>query len=160
MKKGSITRYDQELVLETIIDYDNAELSAWILEPIKEQIGGGGEINNPVLTINVVATGVAGDQGALPLIVNDNGILKKVNTMIVGGTSDTYQSIVLEDIYSDDDSFFWKGSDSYPDITGTANTLSVSNAVNCSIDLDQPNNWFGVTITDPTQPASFTLTIS
>ena len=42
MKKGSITRYDQELVLETIADYDNAEISAWILEPVKEQIGGGG----------------------------------------------------------------------------------------------------------------------
>ena len=42
MKKGSITRYDQELVLETIADYDNAEISAWILKPVKEQIGGGG----------------------------------------------------------------------------------------------------------------------
>ena len=42
MKKGSITRYDQELVLETIVDYDNEEISAWVLEPVKEQIGGGG----------------------------------------------------------------------------------------------------------------------
>lgn len=43
MKKRSITRYDQELVLETIVDYDNAEISAWIIEPVKEQIGGDSE---------------------------------------------------------------------------------------------------------------------
>lgn len=43
MKKRSITRYDQELVLETIVDYDNAEISAWILEPVKQEIGGDSE---------------------------------------------------------------------------------------------------------------------
>lgn len=52
MKKGSITRYDQELVLETIVDYDNAEISAWMLEPSKEQIGGGGgDITTAQLTM-------------------------------------------------------------------------------------------------------------
>ena len=55
MKKGSITRYDQELVLETIADYDNTEISAWVLEPVKEQIGGGGDssIVVPLQTINL-----------------------------------------------------------------------------------------------------------
>lgn len=43
MKKRSITRYDQELVLETIVDYDNAQISAWILEPVKQEIGGDSE---------------------------------------------------------------------------------------------------------------------
>ena len=43
MKKRSITRYDQELVLETIVDYDNEQISAWILEPVKQEIGGDGE---------------------------------------------------------------------------------------------------------------------
>lgn len=54
MKKGSITRYDNDLVLATYVDGD--DLSAWQLEPVLQEIGGGGgesiRIYVPQQTIN------------------------------------------------------------------------------------------------------------
>lgn len=161
MKKGSITRYDQELVLETIADYDNSEISAWILEPVKEQIGGGGGgVSNPILTINVVATGVSGEIGTLPLFIINDGVLQEIFQMVNGGSNYTYESIVLESVESGDNYWGWDGADAYPKITSTAATLSTSDPVNCTVQLDQPNEMLWVEVTDPTQNASFTLTIS
>lgn len=122
--------------------------------------GGGGGINNPVLTINVVTTGVSGDQGALPLLQINDDVLQSVNQVVTGGTTAVYSTIVLEDYQEGESEYFWNGSTAYPNITGTVRTLSVSNEVNCTVTLNQGEGQFYAMITDPTQPASFTLTIS
>ena len=125
-------------------------------------ISGGGGINNPILTINIDGTGIpAQEQGAIPLFSINNGVLQKVNTAVSGGGLYSYETIVTEEVYPGDENYFaWNGDDSYPQITGTSRTLSVSNAINCQIQLDQANHRFVVMVENGTQPASFTLTIS
>lgn len=123
--------------------------------------GGGGGLSNPVLTINVDATGVSGEVGTLPLFSNNNGVLQIANGVVNGGSSSSYETLTIEWIYGEESSFGWNGI-YYADavITSTALTLSTSNAVNCEIYLDQQNSFFSVMVVDPTQPASFTLTVS
>lgn len=121
--------------------------------------GGGGGINNPVLTINVDATGVSGDIGALPLLqINDN-VLQSVSQMVSGGTTAVYSTVVLDDYQEGDSEYFWDGTTAYPSMTG-APPFTVSNEVNCNVTLNIGAGQFYAMITDPTQPASFTLTFS
>lgn len=128
---------------------------------IEDISGGGGGLNNPVLTINVDATGVSGEVGTLPLYSSNNGVLQITNGVVNGGSSSSYETLTIELVYDGESSFGWNGT-YYADsaITSTVLTLSTSNAVNCEIYLDQPNNFFSVMVEDSTQPASFTLTVS
>ena len=133
------------------------------LDKIAEGIesgGGGSGINNPVLTINVDATGVSGEVGALPLLqINDND-LQTTSQMVVGGTTADYSTIVLNYYENGDSAYIWDGATAYPSTLGSPETLTISDEVNCSVTLDKGEGKFYAMITDPTQPASFTLTIS
>lgn len=123
-------------------------------------IGGGGGVDNPVLTVNVVTTGVSGDIGAIPLLqINDND-LRTIAQMLVGGTTADYSTIVLNYYENGDSEYYWDGTTAYPSITGATATLTVSNEVNCTVTLNIDLGQFYAIITDPTQPASFTLTVS
>lgn len=123
--------------------------------------GGGTEITNPILTINVDASGVAGDIGALPLLQFNDGSLQNVSAIVTGGSTYAFETYVLEDVYpGEENRYFWNGNTVYPNITGYIGTLSVSNEVNVYVTLDKATTIFIATITDPTQPASFTLTVS
>ena len=134
------------------------------LDKIAEGIesgGGGGELNNPVLTINVDATGVSGEVGTLPLFSINNGVLQITDGVVNGGSSHSYETLLIEFVYDDESYFGWNGVYySTTDVTSSTHTLSTSNAVNCEIYLDQTIKFFSVIVEDPTQPASFTLTVS
>ena len=145
MKKGSITRYDQELVMETIADYDNLELSAWVLEPVKEQIGGGGGLDNPSITMTVNASTAVYFRY---YILDNNEIVAK--TEEITGTH-TYDSLVIKSDFVGEESYEL----AYSDLSSY--TITASNAVNCTADTS-----YGIfiTITDPSQPASITINIS
>ena len=146
----------------TMIEYTGEDdIKAYELEPTYQEIGGGGgELNNPLLTISVDATGVSGDIGALPLLqINDN-VLQTIGQMVTGGTTAVYSTVVL-DYYQDGESeYFWDGTTAYPSMKDATYTLTVSNEVNCTVTLNIGLGQFYAIITDPTQPASFTLTIS
>ena len=123
--------------------------------------GGGGGLNNPVLTINVDATSVPSEVGTLPLYSNNNGVLQIVNGVVNGGSSYSYETLAMKLVYDDESYFGWNGTYyANADITYTSRSLSTSNAVNCEIYLEKTSNFFSVIVEDPTQPASFTLTVS
>ena len=146
----------------TMIEYTGEDdIKAYELEPTYQEIGGGGGgIDNPVLSINVVATGVSGDIGALPLLqINDN-VLQSVSQMVSGGTTTVYSTVVLAYDQEGESVYVWDGTTAYPSMTGATATLTVSNEVNCTVNLNIDAGQFYAMITDPTQPASFTLTIS
>lgn len=145
----------------TMIEYTGEDdIKAYELEPTYQEIGGGGGIDNPVLTVNVVATGVSGEIGALPLMIVDNGVLQINNTVILGGNSYIYETLVKKSVYDDEIYYDWDGNTGFPKITDTPKTLTVSDQVNCTVQIDKDNSTFFVELTDPAQPASFTLTIS
>lgn len=145
----------------TMIEYTGEDdIKAYELEPTYQEIGGGVGLSNPVLTINVVATGVSGEIGAIPILqINDN-VLQSISQMVAGGTTADYSTIVLNYYQEGESNYVWDGSSTYPNITSTSSTLSVSNEVNCSVTLNQGEGQFYAMISDPTQPASFTLTVS
>lgn len=146
----------------TMVEYSSEDdIKAYELEPTYQEIGGGGGIDNPVLTVNVVATGVSGEIGALPLMSVDNGVLQIINTAILGGNSYTCETLVKKSVYDDDEIYYdWDANTGFPKMTDTASTLTASNEVNCSVQIDKDNSIFIVELTDPAQPASFTLTVS
>lgn len=145
----------------TMVEYTSEDdIKAYELEPTYQEIGGGGGVDNPVLTINVVATGVSGEIGALPLLqINDND-LRTIAQILVGGTTADYSTIVLNYYENGNSEYYWDGTTAYPSITGATATLTVSNEVNCTVTLNIGLGQFYAMITDPAQPASFTLTIS
>lgn len=146
----------------TMVEYNSEDdIKAYELEPTYQEIGGGGGIDNPVLTVNVDATGVSGEIGALPLMIVDNGVLQINNTVILGGNLYTYKTLVKKSVYDEEEIYYdWDGNTGFPKMTETPKTLTKSNEVNCSVQIDKDNSIFLVELTDPAQPASFTLTIS
>lgn len=122
--------------------------------------GGGTEINNPILTINVDASGVVGEIGSIPLIQFNDGTLQNIHSTVNGGSTYTFECYVLEDAYEGEESEYIWYCNQYNSVLGTNKTLSVSNEVNVTVTLDQGDEIFYAIITDPTEPASFTLTVS
>lgn len=156
-KQRAIDRFGN---IVTMIEVTNGtDIKAYELEPVYQEIGGGGGVDNPVLTINVDATAGFGDIGAIPLLqINDND-LQSLTQMIVGGSTADYSTIVLNYYRNGVATYVWDGNTAYPSITGATN-IAVSNEVNCTVTLDQGGGQLYAMITDPTQPASFKLTVS
>lgn len=121
---------------------------------------GGTEITNPKLTINVNASGVVGEIGSIPLIQFNDGTLQNIHSTVNGGSTYTFECYVLEDAYEDEESEYVWDCPPINSVLGTDKTLSVSNEVNVTVTLDQGDGIFYAIITDPAEPASFTLTVS
>ena len=162
MAKNANIRFDDANVAYVSVDDTTHEMTGGVMDETTGTfypVGGGGtEITNPILTINVDASGVVGDIGALPLIQLNDGSLQNIAAMVVGGSSYSYDTIVLDYYDNGDSAYFWDGSTAYPSITGYVGTLSVSDEVNIAVTLS--GGTFYGEITDPTEPASFTLTVS
>ena len=156
MKKGSITRYDQELVLETIVDYDNAEISAWMLEPNKEEIGGGGGINNPILSLKYDSTSYAYDASSLTYYAFEDGfVTEKYIANLQGGTITNIECIMMK---SDDGEGGYVYYVNVTSMLDTPATYTPQDAVNCQV--IQTESQFMLYTTDPSQPASITIKVS
>ena len=155
MKKRSITRYDQELVLETIVDYDNEEISAWILEPVKQEIGGGGSaLGNPILSLTV-NNNTTGTMGINVTYLNNDNILvagQAVEEIEPSGQLIIDTILVATEYLGDPTLYYNYGYWDY----AFSGTVSVTNLVNCTDDSGAKM----ITITDPTLPASCTITVT
>lgn len=155
MKKRSITRYDQELVLETIVDYDNEEISAWMLEPVKQEIGGGGSaLANPILSLTVNNNTTATMAINVTYLNNDNILVagQSIEEIEPSGQLIT-DNILLATEYMGDPTLYYNYG--YWDLAFSG-TVAVSDLVNCTNDSGSQM----ITITDPTLPASCTITIT
>lgn len=136
----------------TMIEYTGEDdIKAYELEPTYQEIGGGGSsLVNPILTCTLVLS--EGDTTVSYLGYEDNTVTNYARWSITGGDTNTLTVLVPYDPY--DECYEWW----FTEINGDSRTKTVTNEINCSVVIDS-NNAYAI-VTDPTQPASFTLTLS
>ena len=127
--------------------------------------GGGGGIENPILSLTIDTTRISGDQGTIDYYeITENNILANVITQISGQQTYNFEFPVVGSIYDDDDTIYydWINRGEIGGFVSTIYTITSSNEVNCTVNIIQESepHYMSITITDPTQPASATLTVT
>lgn len=157
-------RFDNKNVAYVNVDKETHNMTGGVMDETTGTfypVGGGGtEITNPILTINVDASGVVGEVGSVPLIQFNDGSLQNVDNIVNGGSTYAFEGYVLEDVLEGEENEYWWICPPVNTVLDTNKTLSVSNEVNVTVTLNQGSGIFQAMITDPTQPASFTLTVT
>ena len=151
---NGVLRFDDDHIIR--VKYDPTS-KAMVIDDVPQSLessitlgeGGGGGITNPELTINVVNNS-GGGIGVIKYDVNDSK-LYRTYTNFQSNESGEAKTLVPVSIDENEDEVYMI---LYNDLTWA--TFSHSNAVNCTFDDDDEV----MMVTDPTQPASFTMTVS
>lgn len=117
--------------------------------------GGGGSIENPVLTITFNNT-MSGEAGQPYYYTIDNNQLIKMFKALPGNTETVFNTIVPIYRSEDEEDFAGWECDSLASVLGT---ITASNEVNCSLDYTA-NTVCRIWLDDPTEDASITLTFT
>lgn len=165
MKKSTLTRFDNENIV--FVEIENQEGTAKIIDEVNNTVidigGGGGGIDNPTLTLSIDASGVSGELGTIDYltITENNTVKNKTGIMISGGDNYEFEILVPAwDNGDDPDVFVWTNSSANGGLVGTAYVITATDTENCMANIDQNGGSMYIMVTDPTQPASATLTIS
>lgn len=141
------------------------EQDTYTVDEMPEKIGeiSGGGIDNPTLTLSIDASGVSGDQGTIDYltVIDDNIVKNKSGVMITGGNNYEFEILVPAwDNGDDPDVFVWSNNGWDGGLVATSKVITATDTENCMANIDQEHYSMYIMVTDPTQNASATLTIS
>lgn len=167
MTKNANIRFENANVAYVSVDTDTHELTGGVMDEttgIFYPVGGGGVgIANPILTLSIDASGVIGDLGTIDYltVTEDNMVKNKLAVMISGG--DTYEFEIFVPAWDngdDPDVFVWTNSSANGGFVGTIKVITATDTENCMANIDQNDGSMYIMVTDPTQPANATLTVT
>ena len=156
MRKNSITRFNSENIAYIDFDTDTKEGAAGVIDEVNGQTypfnGGGGGISNPVIEVTFI-NNTGGSTGPMLFVFDENdNEMKWVQFNFANGATEVVDAVVIPSSFDGPEGPFSYFEQIYLyDITITA-----SDAVNCTFDSGERS----ITVTDPTQNASITLTLS
>ena len=146
-KKRSVARMNG---IVTMVEYtDENDIKAYELEPTYQEIGGSGLVN-PILEVTAI-NNTSFDSATNNYYINENGVFITGQENMPANDTITLTAILPGQTYLEDPNIYYNYP--YADLAFSG-TVTVSNLINCT-DADQM-----ITITDPTQPASCTITLS
>lgn len=154
MKKSTLTRFDNENIV--FVEIENQEGTAKIIDEVNNTVidigGGGGGVSNPVIEVTFI-NNTGGSTGPLLFVFDeDDNEMKWIQFNFANGATEVVDTVVIPSSFDGPEGPFSYFEQIYLyDITITA-----SDAVNCTFDSGERS----ITVTDPTQNASITLTLS